>query len=195
MEVTLFSERLRSFLGVSVQLVMLLAGIAVTFTLVKQHYESAKPRDPRVDTLSSGQQFPLKHLWPEKGTRLILLAVQPTCKYCTESKNAFQALVRESARSNARVAMISSVTPTESISYAKFLGLDIREAYQQVLPDLKIPGTPAVLVVNDKGMVEQVSIGRIGEKEAEGILARLQAAHDSRPTLFAKSVQMKGNVK
>ena len=62
----------------------------------------------------------------------------------------------------------------ESSAYIKSLGLTIPAVEQTQLQDLKVTGTPTLFVVNARGSVEKILVGKLKEPEQQEILSLLE---------------------
>lgn len=124
--------------------------------------------------LRAGETLSLPGLeWSGKGLTLVL-ALSPSCEYCTTSAPFYQRLVRE--RRDVRVVAVTPQEVEAGRRYLERLGVPVNEIRQTPLESIGVQGTPTILLVDGKGSVTKKWIGKLtAEREAE-VLNNLSAS-------------------
>jgi hypothetical protein len=147
--------------------------LVATFSLSKRFLipPDPPPAEGKAGSLV-GQVFQ-GNLKAQQGRTLIVLAVQPGCRFCTQSAEAFKYL---QARAPSLKADITVLTPGDVIQakqYMSTLGVEDFSIYQTQLDQVGISGTPTVLVVSDRGTVTQARAGALDTVHAKQILKNI----------------------
>lgn len=152
------AKRLETIANVSIVIVAVIASVALVRNLIARR---SAPRElpPRVDV---GSRFAL----PDVRNRLVV-AVSTTCHYCSESAPFY-------ARLTAKHPAMTVVLPQsvdEGREYARGIGLPVGDVRQAAMRDLKIRGTPTVLLVDGRGIVQRVWEGKLKPDAEAEVLA------------------------
>lgn len=129
--------------------------------------QSAAPRAPKTGDAVALSGVP----WQQNG-KTLLLAVSPTCRFCTESAPFYRRLVEK--RGDARLIALVPQTVGEGQSYMKNLGVDISDVRQVSFDDLAVSGTPTLILVNGDGKVAETWVGALKPETENEVLSRLQ---------------------
>ncbi|HEX8150573.1 MAG TPA: hypothetical protein VF591_25540 [Pyrinomonadaceae bacterium] len=95
--------------------------------------------------------------WQKNG-KTLLLALSTACHFCTESGPFYQRLVRE--RGETRLVALVPQAEEEGQAYLRGLGVGIDEVRHIGFRDMGLTGTPTLLLVDEKGVVSDVWVGR-----------------------------------
>jgi hypothetical protein len=111
-------------------------------------------------------------------SRMTLVAVlSSTCPFCTESMGFYKKLRAEYQQIPLVVA--SAEAPTTLKAYCESQGMTASR-YQQVdVKDLRVPVTPSLLLVDERGVVRRTWFGRLSPQRERTVEQALQLA--SRP--------------
>ena len=142
-------------------------GVAVMigFVFWQKYTASLAPKLPEVPV---GAKLVLPEVDWAKNGRTLVLVLQEGCKYCTESAAFYQRLVRESAQRNLPLIAVLPQPHSNGKKYLNYLEVPINEIRQSSLSDIKVSGTPTLLLVNQQGEVTKGWVGKLpAEKEAE----------------------------
>jgi len=109
----------------------------------------------------------------EQNKQTLLLVLRNGCHFCDDSAGFYRRLVKESqASGNTTFVAVLPGTVDDSSKYLEHLGVPITEIRQEVFGALEVQGTPTLLLINDKGVVTKLWIGRLPtDKEGEVISA------------------------
>lgn len=128
---------------------------------------TSQPTGPKVGLNLS--QTPLKDVnWTENKTTLVL-GLQTTCHYCTESGPFFQKLALAAAGRTKIVAVLPQ-SVDQSKEYLSKLGVHVDEVRSAPLASINVSGTPTVLLIDGKGVVKNVWVGKLPEAQQTEVL-------------------------
>ena len=104
----------------------------------------------------------------------LVLVLSTQCHFCSESAPFYQELVSAAHRKQTPVVAILPQTTAESRLFLEHLGLDIPDVRQMPLSSIGVGGTPTVLVIDGKGTVLKVWVGKLPANDQADVLAQLQ---------------------
>lgn len=112
--------------------------------------------------------------WGQNG-RTIVLAMSTSCHFCTESADFYRRLVQACEARHVRMVAILPQSVSEGNDYLQKLNIRVDEVRQAALREFQIQGTPTVLLVDSRGAVQDVWVGKLPpEKEVE-VLKKMQS--------------------
>lgn len=148
-----------------IALALLLGGVLIKRYLLTE----AKPVEA-----SAGDKISVPEVDWTKNGQTLLLVLQSDCRYCTESAEFYQRLVREAAnRNRARIVAVLPQEVSDSRQYLDEHGIKVDEVRQGSLETMKIAGTPTLIMVNDKGVVTNVWRGKLTPEKESEVLSHL----------------------
>lgn len=105
--------------------------------------------------------------------RTIVLGLSTTCHLCAESAPFYQRVVDACKREHVRVLAVLPQPVSQAESYLKSKNLIVNEVRQAALQDLKIKGTPTVVLVDKAGIVRDAWVGKLPPDEEKLVLDEL----------------------
>lgn len=130
-------------------------------------------RSPLTDPI--GRNIALPGVDFQKNQRTLVLALQTTCRYCTESASFYQRIVRERAKfGGTRLVAVLPQTAEESRVYLSSLGVAMDDVVQGSLRNIGVNGTPTLLLVNSASVVTEAWSRKLPSATEEAVLARLR---------------------
>jgi hypothetical protein len=140
---------------------------------------AATPRDARsllADPI--GRNIALPGVDFRKNQRTLVLALQTTCRFCTESGSFYQRLVRERVQfGGTRLVAVLPQTVEDSQAYLSNLGVAVDDVIQGSLLNIGVSGTPTLLLVNGSGVVTEAWSRKLHPAVEEAVLARLRISN------------------
>lgn len=123
--------------------------------------------------LKIGDPLPISGINWAKNKQTLLLLLRDDCHFCSDSAGFYQKLAKEQgAKSRTKLVAVLPGSLDDSHQYLARLGVPIREVKQENLNQLRVSGTPTLLMVNEKGVVTKSWVGRLpANKEMEVIQA------------------------
>lgn len=111
-----------------------------------------------------------------KSNRTLILALQKGCHFCTESAPFYKRLAPAASEKNVRVVAVLPQTLEEGRGYLADMGVPVSEVAQASLDSINVPGTPTLILVDDKGVVIDSWVGKLPVAGEEQVLTRLGSA-------------------
>ncbi len=160
-------KKLELLANVAIILVAILIGV---FLVQKFFFPRTAPTP---QTVALGSKVSLPGIEWEKNGKTFVLALQTGCHFCSESAPFYQRLAEATVAKGVKVIAVLPQSPDEGHAYLNTLAVPISDVRQASLSSLSVSGTPTLILVNDKGEVAGVWVGKLrSDKEAE-VLARL----------------------
>jgi hypothetical protein len=151
---------------------IIIVACAAVLMLVR-NYRSASLAQPH--TISAGATFPLKNENWQASPMNMVLAVSTTCHFCTESAPFYRELVEQCRQQHVRTIAVLPQTVNEAEAYLKGEGVSVDEIRQSPLAEIEVSGTPTLLLVNARGVVESVWIGKLPGEGEKQVLKKLSS--------------------
>jgi hypothetical protein len=154
-------------LETAANLATLLVALLLAYVLIDRFVVHKTPAAP--PSIRAGDKVPLTDVdWRGNG-RTLIVVLQKGCHFCSESAPFYQKLTREAVQSGKVHVMAVLPQPTrEAMDYLSELGIPITDVRQVKLGEVKVRGTPTLLLVGNTGVVEKVWIGKLpADKESE----------------------------
>lgn len=119
----------------------------------------------------------LQAVVPAGAERALVVAVSPTCGYCDQSIPFYKRLMEERDKKGSNVKVIAAVPSEEAKAEEaqKFAsgGLKPDGLVHLDFATIKVPGTPTLIMVDNKGEVLDIWVGKQDEKGEKKIIAEL----------------------
>jgi thioredoxin-related protein len=106
----------------------------------------------------------------------LLVAVQPGCPYCTRSARFYKALLAATSTNSFRIVAVSSESVDATTAYIHSLGLDVQHVLEANFDDLRIQGTPTLLLVNNRGSIVSTWVGVLSAQGERDVFRTLRVA-------------------
>lgn len=156
---------------VAANIAIIVVAVVLCVVLVKRFVlDDNKPAAPpgAPNQITAGEKVPVGMEWVKSG-HTVLLVLQKTCRFCTESAPFYQRLVKETAnRSDVKVVALFPGTVEESKQYLDGIGVSIADIRQVSPAEVKVSGTPTIILVDENGVAVDVWRGKLPpDKEAE----------------------------
>jgi hypothetical protein len=156
---------------VAANIAIIVAAISLTVVLAKRYFAPTLPLAQRAAAagIPSGTKADFINVDWSKSNRTLLLVLQSSCHFCTESAPFYQRLARETAQaSGVHLVAVLPQDVEEGTKYLNSLGVPIQDVRQAQLDSLGVEGTPTLILIDDKGVVTKSWVGKLsGDREAE----------------------------
>lgn len=129
-----------------------------------------QPSGPRVGMDMSKNNLGLN--WAANG-RTLLIGMQTTCHFCTDSAPFFQKLA--AASKGTRIVAVLPQSLEDSKQYLAKLAVTVDDIKSAPLADIAVSGTPTMLLVDGKGIVRNVWVGKLAEDRQAEVLSAIAA--------------------
>lgn len=145
--------------------------IVLGYVLIKQFVfptPQAAPGAPKPPEIGTKISLPDTDFATSEKT--LVVALKKGCKFCTESADFYQKLVKAAGEKNVRVIAAFPHTVEEGQGYLKELNVPISEMKQADFSLLKVSGTPTVIMADKNGQITKAWLGKLPpDKETEVI--------------------------
>ena len=170
----------KSTLDTVANIAIIIVCAIAAFVLIRQNFfnpnqQQAGPRPPEVEV---GEQLDaLRQVVPAGSDRAMIVALSPTCHFCTESMPFYKRLVEERNKKGSNTKVIAAV-PREEAKAEEQKTMDSAGVQPDALvaldfQNIKVPGTPTILLVDNQGKVLDVWVGKQDSSGEEEILEKL----------------------
>jgi len=171
----------RSALDTAANIAIIVVCIVAVFYLslqIRDRFTNRPGAGPRLPEIQTGETFPaLAQVVPAGADRALVVAVAPTCHFCEESMPFYKRLVDERNQKGSQTRVVAALAQESAKA-----GEQQNMANAGVQPDglvvldfkeVKVQGTPTILLVDRQGKVLNVWIGKQGSGGEDEILAAL----------------------
>ncbi|HEX8565571.1 MAG TPA: thioredoxin-like domain-containing protein [Pyrinomonadaceae bacterium] len=163
-------KNLTKKLEIFANIAIVIVAVLLTVMIVQRIFFTNPPTTSKPESPSVGTELPLHDIDWSAQPKTVLLVLQKECRYCTQSAPFYQQLIQKVKSQNLKLIAVLPGNKDESEKYLNEIGLSGLDVYQSQLSSLKIKGTPTVLIINNKGEVSNVWIGKLSsDKEVEVI--------------------------
>jgi hypothetical protein len=155
--------------------VITVAVLASTVLVRNRLLTRAALRAPR--QIAAGAKVSVPGLdWRAKGNT-VLMALSPTCHFCTESAPFYRRLAAElSNRPVQLTALFPEGSENKGGEYLKGLGLQVNDVREGSFSSLHIRGTPTLILVDEQGVARNVWAGKLSPETERDVIKTVLAA-------------------
>jgi len=153
--------------------IILVCAIAAFILIRNNFFNKPQPGGPRPPEAAVGEQYDaLRQVVPAGSDSALVVAVAPTCHFCTESMPFYKQLLEQRDQKGSNTKVIAAVPREEAKAeeQQKMASAGVNPDALVVLDfqNIKVPGTPTILHVDNQGKILGVWVGKqdsSGEKE------------------------------
>lgn len=146
---------------VCANIAIIIVAIAVVTVLVRRYLSPTEAPAParQASAPAKGSKIEVDGIdWSQSETTLVL-ALKKGCRFCTESAAFYQRLAQQAVdRKNVRLLAVFPDSPEEAKQYLDTLKVPIDIKQSKILG---VRGTPTLILVDSKGVVQQSWVGRL----------------------------------
>jgi hypothetical protein len=149
-------------------LIISVALMIVSFLAVK----FISPSLPEMPEVKAGDKISLAGTDFSKPKKTLLVALQADCHYCSESADFYRRLAKSvEGRKDLQIIVVFPHSPETGAAYLEKLQIPFGELRQGSFEDLKVFGTPTLMLVNNNGIVSNVWFGKLRATAENEVLA------------------------
>jgi hypothetical protein len=141
--------------------------VAVVIVIVFARNYLASKTSPA--TIAAGARLTGQPVNWHDSQKNVVLVLSTTCHFCKESSGFYRKLV-EDCRSHARTVAFFPQTPQEAQAYLNAEDVQVDEIKHADFQSLQVSGTPTLLLVDSKGIVQKVWLGKLSEAKEKEVL-------------------------
>ncbi len=166
-----------SKLDIAANITIILACVIAGVVLI--HHEFFPPRpEPLPGTVAAGERLDvLRTAVPAGAQKALVLAVAPNCHFCNDSMAFYKQLVDKRNSSGSPVKVVAAVASSDAkdaeASKMTASGVTPDAVVQLDFRQIKVAGTPTVLLVDRQGKVLSVWMGKLDERGEKEVLQAL----------------------
>jgi hypothetical protein len=155
-------------LDVITNVAVLCAALLVAVVAVKQYIITPPSAVPT--NIKAGAKVSLRNVDWSARPKTLVLAVSDKCHFCSESAPFYQRLTRHLRDADVRIIAVLPQPVSDGVSYLQKLQVPITDVRQISFNTIPIGGTPTILLVNAKGIVEKTWLGKLDSKGESDVL-------------------------
>lgn len=160
---------LRANLELGVNIVIAIAIVAVAVVVVKRQFFSPPTgRDALQQQAAAlkGTRITVSGVDWKQNQKSLILFLKKDCVYCTSSAPFYRQLLIDAKQRNVKSLAVLPDSLEQGLKYVQSLELPI-DVRSTSLIDLKITGTPTVVLVDHEGIVRSAWVGAMPGREQE----------------------------
>lgn len=168
----------KSKLDTIANIAIIIVCVIASVVLVRNFFFQPQQPAGGPPTVEKGERLEaLQAAVPAGADRTLLLVLSPQCGYCTQSMPFYKRLVDERNQKGSNVKVVAAV-PSPEARQEEQASLTSAGVKPDALIDvdfsaIKVAGTPTVLLVDNKGEVLDVWVGKLDKKAENKVLATL----------------------
>jgi thioredoxin-related protein len=162
------SKKLHRKIELMTNISIILVAVLLGYFLVQKLFFTNQTQPVPAKEIAKGTKLSVPDIDWQGNQKTVLLALQKGCKFCTESMPFYKTLIEKSKQKGVRLVAVLPNSNEEGVQYLKENGVEIQEVKQAKLDSIDVRGTPTLILVNDKGEVQNSWIGKLSaQKEQE----------------------------
>lgn len=164
----------KSTLDTAANIAIILVCAIAAFVLIRNQFFPPAP-PPRPGEVAKGDQIAaLQQVVPAGANRAIVMALSPTCGFCTESMPFYKRLIDERNQKGSDVKVVAAVPAEEAkqgeMKIMQEAGVKPDSVAVLNFQEAKVAGTPTLLLVDNKGEVLDVWVAKLDESGEKKVL-------------------------
>jgi thioredoxin-related protein len=163
-------ERIVKGIEQATNVAIIVIALVLSAMFIKGHFIS--PSNER-QTISAGNNLEAQPVNWSRNPKNVVLVLSTTCHFCKESAGFHQKLAQECADRHIRTIAFFPQSVEKARAYLEDEGVQVQEIWQTKMADLRVQGTPTVLLVDNHGVVQHVWTGKLPADQEKDLLARL----------------------
>lgn len=173
------APKAKSTLDTVANIAIIIVCAIAAFILIRNNFfnqnQAGGPRPPEIEV--GEKHDALAQVVPAGSERALVVALSPTCHFCEESMPFYKRLVDERNQKGSQVKVIAAVSQegAKAEEQQKLAAAGVNADGVVVLDfnSVKLRGTPTIVLVDNKGEVHEVWVGKQAASGEEEILEAL----------------------
>lgn len=167
----------KSTLDTAANIAIIVVCAIAAFVLIRNQFFPPAP-PPRPGEVAKGDQIAaLQQVVPAGSNRALVMALSPGCHFCTESMPFYKRLIDERNQKGSDIKVVAAVPAPEAkdgeVKIMQEAGVKPDSVTTLNFQEAKVAGTPTLLLVDNKGEVLDVWVGKLDERSEEKVLEAL----------------------
>ncbi len=155
---------------------LLILCVVVVFILAGRTI--SRPTQSVSSAWQSGDQFPDLTALSTASHETLVLAISARCSFCEASLPFYSRLA--SADTGVKIVAFLPESDAEARGFVKRIGSDLTAVTGQNFRDLRIEGTPTLILLDSKRKVERVWAGKLSSVQEQEVLKTVQHSETQR---------------
>ena len=152
---------------------IIIVAVLFGYFLVRNFLFPAQNQPAPQREIAKGTKISLPNVEWQSNQKTILLVLQKSCRYCTESMPFYKTLIPKASEKGVRVIAVLPDSVEESSQYFKENGLELPEIHQSSLNMVNAQGTPTLMLLNEKGEVSDSWVGKLFPDKQQEVFNQL----------------------
>jgi uncharacterized membrane protein len=146
---------------ITANVLTIVVAIVVSVVLIQRSCSSTSLSQPHKPTsLVKGSRIAVpEYSWP-RDNRTLVLALSSSCRFCTESIPFYRRLIDRSKELGVGVVAALPTEVSESVAYLSSHGIENVRVKKMSLQSIPVRGTPTIILLNERGEVDEFWSGR-----------------------------------
>ena len=105
--------------------------------------------------------------------KTLIIALQKECHFCTSSVPFYKRLIKSAQDKNIKLVAALPDDPEVGRTYLNKIGLTNLEVKQSSLSNLRVRGTPTLILTNEKGEITNQWVGKLNSEKEDEVIKSL----------------------
>jgi hypothetical protein len=154
------------WLEVAANVSIIIVAVVIVIVFARNYFSASKAS---LATIAAGAKLTGEPVNWHDSPKNVVLVLSTTCHFCKESSGFYRKLV-EDCRSHAKTVAFFPQTPQEAQAYLNAENVQVDEIKHADFQSLQVGGTPTLLLVDSKGIVQKVWLGKLSEAKEKEVL-------------------------
>ena len=151
---------------ITANIAIIIVSTMIVGLIAKKYSASLNAGAPH--TILVGAKVSLPSMDWSNNKKSLVIALQTSCRYCSESGSFYQRLVLETGIHKVPIVAVFPQTTAEGQAFFSNLNVPITNIRQASLRSIGVQVTPAILLVDNKGEIKASWLGKLSpDKESE----------------------------
>jgi len=155
------------WIEISANIAIIFVAVAIVLVFTKNFFSGSKEQPRSIAAGFRLDQQPVN--WPVSRKNMVLV-LSTTCHYCKESSRFYEQLVKDCRNVHTRTIAFFPQPLEQAQAYLKSESVDVDQVVSADFHQLQIGGTPTLLLVDDRGTVQTVWLGKLNDMKEKEVL-------------------------
>jgi hypothetical protein len=170
-------SKISSKIEMTANILIIVVALLLGATLIQRYFfpSPAGSNQPSRVQPVVGSKLELADVNWSSQPKSVVLALQTTCRFCTESAPFYKRLIQQAKDRNIKVIAVFPTKVEESAAHLNELGLQGLEVKQAPISALQTSGTPTLILTNEKGEITNFWVGKLPADKEDEVLSKLSS--------------------
>ena len=163
------SGRVVKKIKIGANVAIIIVALATVLVLAKSYL--VKPKAPRPEIVA-GLKLDAEQIDWNKNQKNVVLVLSTNCHFCKESSGFYRKLVQQCHSRHIRTIAFFPQTTEEGQTYLKAEEVPVDEVRHADFRNLRVTGTPTLLLVDGSGVVQRAWFGKLADDKEQEVLTQ-----------------------